>query len=302
MVDGVSDPNPCEVHMRISVVIPTYNAEEHISACLASIAKQSVKPFEVIVVDGLSKDGTLDAVKQFEHLLPLKVISEKDKGQSEAVSKGLRLATGDIAHWHAADDLVMPGAFEAVIRAFDDPNVGLVYSDGWAFDDHQLMRGGCCRWTRFETAHLFFGRFQSDCAYWRHTFTPNCLPLDENMPLNCDEDWFLRIWALSKKATWLPLRLGAFRIRTTQLSQNLSRGNLNRDRTVSRERVREMLGISPVRHIARKILWAPRYLVVDKTMYALDLIWSRLYRRGSRLMERAEFLRFLLNEWSVPDK
>jgi len=286
--------------MRISVVIPTYNAEDHIRACLASIAKQSVKPFEVIVVDGLSRDGTLDAVRSFTDILPLKVISEKDRGQPDAVTKGLRLATGDIAHWHAADDLVMPGAFDAVINAFKDPDLGLVYSDGWAFDDRHLVRGGPCRWTRFETAHLFFGRFQSDCAYWRHSLTAQCLPLDNNMPLCCDEDWFLRIWALSRKARWLPLPTGAFRMRSTQLSQNLSRANLKRDRAISRERVREMLGISPVMQSTQRVLWLPRYLLLDRIMGMVDRLWSRCYRRGRKLRERERILHFLLNDWSVP--
>ena len=286
--------------MRISVVIPAYNAEEYIRNCLATIAKQSVKPYEVVVVDGLSNDGTLDAVKSFEHFLPLKIISERDHGQPDAVTKGLQLVTGDIVHWHAADDLVMPGAFEAVVKAFEDPDLGLIYSDGWGFNEHLLTRSSSCRWTRFETAYLFFGRFQSDCAYWRHSLTAQCLPLDINMPLNCDEDWFLRIWALSRKARWLPLRLGAFRNRSTQLSRSLSWDNLKRDRAVSRERVRQLLNITPLKRQLQQMAWAPRYLVVDRAMGVMDRLWSRYYRRGRELKEREKLLAFLLNDWSAP--
>src|SRR6266404_3930557 len=279
--------------MRISVVIPTYNAAEYISDCLTSITKQSVRPFEVIIVDGLSKDRTLEAVKAFAGILPLRVISEKDDGQPDAVTKGLRLAQGDIVHWHAADDLVMPGAFETVTKAFEDPAVDLVYSDGWAFDDQHLVRVPS-RWARFETAWLFFGRFQSDCTYWRHLLTAPCLPLDNKMPLNCDEDLFLRIWALSRKAKWLPTRLGAFRMRPTQLSQNLDRTQLKRDRAISRRRVQELLGVSDAQRRIQWLLWVPRYVFLDRVMWSADRLWHRLYRRRRELKRRREFLQFLL--------
>ncbi len=285
--------------MRISVVIPTYNAAEYISDCLTSITKQSVRPFEVIIVDGLSKDRTLEAVKAFAGILPLRVISEKDDGQPDAVTKGLRLAQGDIVHWHAADDLVMPGAFETVTKAFEDPAVDLVYSDGWAFDDQHLVRVPS-RWARFETAWLFFGRFQSDCTYWRHLLTAPCLPLDNKMPLNCDEDLFLRIWALSRKAKWLPTRLGAFRMRPTQLSQNLDRTQLKRDRAISRRRVQELLGVSDAQRRIQWLLWVPRYVFLDRVMWSADRLWHRLYRRRRELKRRREFLQFLLREWTVP--
>lgn len=285
--------------MRISVVIPTYNAEGYIANCLSSIAKQSVRPFEVIIIDGLSKDRTLEAVNAFSGVLPLRVISEKDQGQPDAVTKGLRLVQGDIVHWHAADDLVMPGAFEAVTKAFEDPELDLVYSDGWAFDDQHLARVPA-RWVRFETAWLFFGRFQSDCTYWRHALTTPCLPLDNKMPLNCDEDLFLRIWALSRKSKWLPVRLGAFRMRANQLSQNLDRSQLKRDRALSRRRVQHLLGVSNVRRSIQWLIWAPRYLLLDRVMGSADRLWHRLYRRGRELKSRQEFLRFLLKEWTVP--
>jgi glycosyltransferase involved in cell wall biosynthesis len=287
------------VAMRISVVIPTYNVEKYISNCLSSIAKQSVRPFEVIIVDGLSKDRTLAAAEAFARILPLRVISEKDEGQADAVTKGLRLVRGDIAHWHAADDLVMPGAFESVTKAFKDPELDLVYSDGWAFDDLRLVRAPA-RWARFETAWLFFGRFQSDCTYWRHSLTAPCLPLDSKMPLNCDEDWFLRIWALSRKAKWLPTQLGAFRMRPAQLSQTLDRSQLERDRTISRKRVQALMGISDAQRRIQRLLWAPRYLVLDRFMWSADRAWHRLYRRGRELERRQEFLQFLLREWTLP--
>ena len=294
-------PSKAGGSIKLSIVIPTYNAETYIAECLTTIQKQSYKPHEVIIVDGLSKDRTLQVVKSFTDVLPLHVISEKDTGQPDAVGKGLRIATGDIVHWHAADDLVMPDAFACVMAVFEkDPDVGLVYSDGWAMHTDVLVRTAAARRTSFMSAFLFFGRFQSDCTYWRHVMTGPCLPLDSDMPLNCDEDWLLRMWALSKKSRWMPTPLGIFRVRSDQISQTLDFSQLPGKRKASRERVRRLLGWSSIRYQLMRVLWLPRYLLVDRALGAFDQLKSRFLARDRELGRRRELYDFLVNDWIKP--
>jgi len=247
--------------LRISVVIPTYNSERYLERCLRSIERQQYPNLEVILVDGRSTDGTAEIVSKFQHLVT-KFISEPDGGQSDAVTKGLRLATGDICHWHASDDVVTPGAFGLVAAEFQKhPDVDLIFSDGWAFDEHRLYMTGPCRGLSFWDALLFEGRFQSDSAYWRRPITTNGMPLDNSMPLTCDEDFFLRIWA-GHRARWVNRQLGAFCVRPDQTSQTLNRGEVPRLRVASRRRVAANLGISPLRWRLLQTMHFPHYVLM----------------------------------------
>ena len=100
----------------ISVIIPTFNSAAYLLTTLATVAKQDYPPYEVIVVDGGSTDGTHNIVQAFGSLIT-EFISEADKGQLDAVQKGILRATGDILYWLNADDAVMPGTFRTVVEA-----------------------------------------------------------------------------------------------------------------------------------------------------------------------------------------
>jgi glycosyltransferase involved in cell wall biosynthesis len=281
---------------RISIVIPTYNAAGYISQCLSSIQKQNYPATEVIVIDGGSNDDTLDIVGRYSYLNII-IKSEKDSGQPEAVTKGLRMATGVIDHWHAADDILLPGALHRVASAFSsDPDLGLVFSDSIAFDANRVFAGAYTRFIEFWPCLLFFGRFQSDCAYWRHSITPSALPLDNGKPLNCDEDFFLRVWA-GRPHKWISKPLGAFRMRKDQLSAQLSKNNLEADRADSRRRVCEMMGISREKadELRKKYWWS--YVLGSRIAPQTYSAARFVIRKLTFDIERRRYTRWFLNEW-----
>ncbi|MFN3316004.1 MAG: glycosyltransferase, partial [Raineya sp.] len=81
---------------RISIITPTFNAEQTIKRCLESVANQNYPSIEHWIVDGLSQDGTLEIVKEYaQKYSHVKYISEKDEGIYDAMNKGIDLATGD---------------------------------------------------------------------------------------------------------------------------------------------------------------------------------------------------------------
>jgi glycosyltransferase involved in cell wall biosynthesis len=80
----------------ISVVTPSLNQGMYIEENIKSVLNQKYPNFEHIIIDGGSTDGTIDILKEYRHLI---WISEKDRGQSEAINKGFRKAKGDIIGW-----------------------------------------------------------------------------------------------------------------------------------------------------------------------------------------------------------
>src|ERR1043165_2387570 len=89
----------------LSVIVPRYNHGRYLRATLRSILDQAYRPLEVIVVDGASKDETLDVLKSFEGTPELRWISEKDRGPADAVNKGLAMAKGELIGIQSADDI-----------------------------------------------------------------------------------------------------------------------------------------------------------------------------------------------------
>lgn len=86
---------------KISIVTPTYNCAQYLRQCIESVLAQGYENFEHIIVDGASKDETVEILKQYPHL---KWVSEPDSGEAEALNKALKMATGDIINWLNADD------------------------------------------------------------------------------------------------------------------------------------------------------------------------------------------------------
>ncbi len=118
----------------ISVVTPSYNQASFISDTIESVRNQSVSGVEHIVVDGGSKDGTLEILKRCPDIT---WISEPDRGQSDALNKGVARARGEWIVWINSDDCLLPQALEKFISlAAAHPEARFVFSntktaEGW---------------------------------------------------------------------------------------------------------------------------------------------------------------------------
>jgi glycosyltransferase involved in cell wall biosynthesis len=107
---------------KISIVIPSYNKADYIRDTLDSIFKQEYPNLEVIIQDGGSTDGTVGVIKKFATKYPKIVswVSKKDKGQMDAINKGLKKATGELLTFINADDIYEQGALEAIGKAYSE--------------------------------------------------------------------------------------------------------------------------------------------------------------------------------------
>lgn len=107
--------------MKISVITVCYNSIATLQDTLESILRQTYPDMESIVVDGASKDGTVELIEKYSHQFSgrMKWLSEPDKGIYDAMNKGISMATGDIIGFLNADDYYQDGGvLETIAEAF----------------------------------------------------------------------------------------------------------------------------------------------------------------------------------------
>lgn len=127
--------------LKISVIIPSFNQGQYIEETLRSVTEQGYPNLELIVIDGASTDQSVDIIRKYEDRISF-WISEKDKGQSDAINKGFQRATGDIITWLCSDDLFTPGTLHKVNEHFSSlpTETGLIHGGVVVFskagDDH----------------------------------------------------------------------------------------------------------------------------------------------------------------------
>lgn len=102
---------------RFSIVIPTYNSASTLARTLESVLEQNWTNVEVLIIDGASKDRTVEVARSFP-CLDLIVVSEPDKGIYDAINKGVARATGDLICILGSDDRLAEGALEVVHEAW----------------------------------------------------------------------------------------------------------------------------------------------------------------------------------------
>lgn len=135
-------------NLRVSVVIPTYNEELRIADCLRALRTQTVKPFEIIVIDNNSSDQTVSIVEQFPEV---RIVHETQQGLSHARNTGLNAARGEILARIDADTYVDAHWIEAVQSWF------------MLHPDHQAVTG--IAWSRVGITSKTIGHLWSFAYY-----------------------------------------------------------------------------------------------------------------------------------------
>lgn len=125
--------------MKTSIVTIVRNGEQFIGRTIQSVLRQDVGEIEYIVIDGASTDGTLDVINQYRDRISI-IVSEPDKGISDAWNKGLALATGDVVGLLNAGDEHYPDAIRKAVEAIK-AGADLTYGDTELVnDDGQVLR------------------------------------------------------------------------------------------------------------------------------------------------------------------
>lgn len=126
--------------MRVSIITSCFNREATIAQAIESVLAQDYPYIEYIVVDGASRDHSLQIIRKYEDRIT-KIISEPDRGMYEAINKGIRLATGDIIGlMHSDDFFFSTHVVSEIVERFKKSGADLVYGNGLYVDAHRTER------------------------------------------------------------------------------------------------------------------------------------------------------------------
>jgi len=180
--------------MRVSIVTPSYNQARYLETTIRSVLEQDHPDVEYIIVDGGSKDGSLEIIKKYADRLAWWV-SEPDRGQTDALNKGFARATGEVLAWLNSDDTYQPGAIAEAAAYFQDhPEAGLVYGDANFIDEEGRVTG------HFPAAQTDLARLQrgyvhvpQQSSFFRADLWRRVGPLDPSFYFAMDYDLWVRL-------------------------------------------------------------------------------------------------------------
>lgn len=288
--------------MRISIIIPSYQQRAYLEETLRSVLDQRYPDLELIVVDGGSQDGTVELLEAFASQLAW-WISEKDGGQTDAINKGLRRATGEVWSYLNSDDLLGPNSLARIAESFADPKVQWVGAISTIFDDQGergrivpepaiRQRDYLTPWNR-PMQYLFPC---SNVCFMRRGILERCGFFDETLHYSMDMEFYTRVVFAGHEMVRLPEVLGQWRWHGASktmregsaygfLADEIAIALRYADRLEPAERVAVLEEVAEMRkHLAvRRALYpeasARRAAILSKLLAALprqpELLWFR---------------------------
>jgi glycosyltransferase involved in cell wall biosynthesis len=178
----------------VSIVTPSFNQAAYLEATIQSVINQDYPDIEYIIIDGGSTDGSLEIIRRYADRLG-GWVSEKDRGQTDAINKGFARAHGEYLAWLNSDDLYQPHAVaEAVDFLQNHPQVGMVYGDANLIDEHGSVIGRFpAHQTNYRRLRQGYVHIPQQAAFFRADLWRQVGPLDPSFYFAMDYDLWVRL-------------------------------------------------------------------------------------------------------------
>jgi glycosyltransferase involved in cell wall biosynthesis len=244
---------------KLSVIIPSYNQRDFLAKALDSLACQDYPNLEVIVVDGASRDGTVELLQARGDVVS-RWLSEPDSGQTQALNKGFALATGEVFGWLNTDERYRPGTLRLLGQIFaEDPDLDIVFGHRVVVDRQGKEIGRMRAPAMHPRSYALFGSglLYSDATFWKADLHRRTGELDE---INCprygmDFDWFARMGLKVRRWQRIEAYLSEFTERDDRVSRDVP--EMAEIAYQIRQRLQRLAGVGPL----QVMLKSPWYFI-----------------------------------------
>lgn len=178
--------------MKITIITPSFNQAEFLEQTILSVLDQDYEPLEYIIIDGGSTDGSVDVIRRYEERLAYWV-SEKDRGQSHAINKGLKRASGEVISWLNSDDLYLPRTLHTVADYFRKNDSALIHGKTILFGDSLQEKVKGAEQQDLRVRYLAGIPFPQPSSFFRRRVLLEQGFLDETLHYGMDYDLFVRV-------------------------------------------------------------------------------------------------------------
>jgi len=227
--------NKDQKYPKISIVTPSYNQAKFLERTILSVLNQNYPNLEYIIIDGGSTDGSVDIIKKYEKYLAY-WISEKDRGQADAINKGFQKSTGEILAWLNSDDTYLPETFYKVAKSFKrNLEADLIFGNMYFINKSDLVIGEL-RLTKLNIDNFLYEGISipQPATFWKKNIFNKVGKIQVKYQYCMDFDFFVRIAEIGK-LMYIKEYLANFRIHiNSKTSTNLDMWSIEHEEIVKR--------------------------------------------------------------------
>lgn len=280
--------------MKLSIVTINYNNAEGLRKTLASVAEQTYRDIEHIIIDGGSTDGSVDVIKEYVAVKPnrdpffkhtIKWVSEKDNGVYHAMNKGIRKATGSyIEILNSGDVLTATDVTERMVKAVEKEEYpAILYGNMLkSYDGKTIINKDTCGGAGATESFLYFykGTLNHDCAYIRRDLFDKYGLYNEEMKICSDWEWYVKAIALGgEKAVYTNIDVTVFDMNGVSESHGKNKELIKKERreyivkvlpaTVLHDYDKYAFPMAQYNRLKRRHLWGLVYFI-ERVLFKLE--------------------------------